>query len=136
MAGEPVALSASFGPEVAAAGADGAEAGRADDGADGAEAGVAATLTGLGAVAAWVAEEPTEWTVEPTAWAALDGAAADDSGEEPVVLEPDVAAAARVECPVDAESADGVGEAAETTGAAADVTGLAGTLWDWLAAAD
>jgi hypothetical protein len=67
---------------------DGAEAGRADDGA-GAEAGVAATLTGLGvgAVAAWVA-------AEPTAWAVLDGAAVDDSEEEPVALEPDVAAAA------------------------------------------
>jgi hypothetical protein len=117
---------------VAAAGAtevDGAEAGRADTGA-GAEAGAAATLTGLGAgvVAPWVPVEPTAWTVELTAWVTLDGAAAtDDSGEEPVAPEPEVAGATRVECPVDVELADGVAvdELAETE-AAADVTALAG----------
>ncbi|HEY4703148.1 MAG TPA: hypothetical protein VIH64_14730 [Streptosporangiaceae bacterium] len=119
---------------------DGAEAGRADAGA-GAEAGAAATLTGLGAgvVAPWVPVEPTAWTVELTAWVTLDGAAAtDDSGEEPVAPEPDVAGATRVECPVDVELADGVAvdELAETE-AAADVTALAGVelagaLWDWL----
>jgi hypothetical protein len=120
---------------------DGAEAGRADAGA-GAEAGAAATLTGLGTgvVAPWVPVEPTAWTVELTAWVTLDGAAAtDDSGEEPVAPEPDVAGATRVECPVDVELADGAGEPAGRTGAAADATGLAGVelpgagaLWDWL----
>jgi hypothetical protein len=143
VAREPAAWSAPLGSEVAAAGAtgvDGAEAGRADAGA-GAEAGAAATLTGLGAgaVAPWVPVEPTAWTVELTAWVTLDGAAAtDDSGEEPVAPEPDVAGATRVECPVDVELADGVAvdELAETE-AAADVTALAGVelagaLWDWL----
>ena len=87
VAGEPAAWSAPSGPEVAAAGAteaEGAEAARADDGA-GAVAGSAAPLTGLGvdAVAAWVAAEPTAWTVEPAAWARPDGAAAADaSGAE------------------------------------------------------
>ncbi len=143
VATDPAAWSAPLGPEVAAAGAtevDGAEAGRADAGA-GAEAGAAATLTGLGAgvVAPWVPVEPTAWTVELTAWVTLDGAAAtDDSGEEPVAPEPDVAGATRVECPVDVELADGVAvdELAETE-AAADVAALAGVelagaFWDWL----
>ena len=113
--------------------AEGAEAARADDGA-GAEAGLAALLTGLGAgaVAAWVAAEPTAWTVEPAAWARPDGAAAADaSGAEPVVLEPDVAGATWVERPVDVELADGVAEPAERTGAAADVTGSAGVELPW-----
>ena len=128
---------------MAAAGAteaEGAEAARADDGA-GAEAGSAAPLTGLGvdAVAAWVAAEPTAWTVEPAAWARPDGAAADASGAElvalePVALEPDVAGATRVEPPVDVELADGVGEPAERTGAAADVTGSAGVELPWVGA--
>jgi hypothetical protein len=129
---------------VAAAGAteaEGAEAARADDGA-GAEAALAALLTGLGvgAVAAWVIAEPTDWTVEPAAWARPDGAVvADASGAEPVALEPDVAGATGAERPVDAELADGVAEPAERTGAAAEVTGsagvevpCAGALWDWL----
>jgi hypothetical protein len=120
---------------------EGADAARADDEA-GAEAGLAALLTGLGAgaFAAWVAAEPTVWTVEPAVWARPDGAAAvDASGAEPVVLEPDVAGATWVERPVDVELADGAAEPAERTGAAADVTGSAGVelpcvgaLWDRL----
>ncbi len=144
VAGEPAAWSAPSGPEVAAAGAteaEGAEAARADDGA-GAVAGSAAPLTGLGvdAVAAWVAAEPTAWTVEPAAWARPDGAAAADASGaelvalEPVALEPDVAGATRVEPPVDVELADGVGEPAERTGAAADVTGSAGVELPWVGA--
>ena len=144
VAGEPAAWSAPSGPEVAAAGAteaEGAEAARADDGA-GAVAGSAAPLTGLGvdAVAAWVAAEPTAWTVEPAAWARPDGAAAADASGaelvalEPVALEPDVAGATRVEPPVDVELADGVGERAERTGAAADVTGSAGVELPWVGA--
>lgn len=143
MASDPAAWSAPLGSEVAVAGAteaDGAEAVRADDGA-GAEAGAAATLTGLGAGvgAPWVPVEPTAWTVELTAWVTLDGAAAtDDSEEEPVAPEPDVAGATRVEFPVDVELADGVaGDELAETEAAADVTALAGVelagaLWDWL----
>ena len=106
---------------------------RADDGA-GAEAELAAPVTGLGvdAVAAWVAAEPTAWTVEPAAWARPDGAAADASGAELVALEPDVAGATGVEPPVDVELADGAAEPAERTGAAADVTGWAGAELPWV----
>jgi hypothetical protein len=133
VAGEPAAWSVPLGLTAAGSVAEAAP--------DGTEAGSAAPLTGLGvdAVAAWVAAEPTAWTVEPAAWARPDGAAAGASGAEPVALEPDVAGATRVEPPVDVELADGVAEPAERTGAAADVTGWAGVelpcvgaLWDRL----
>jgi hypothetical protein len=129
---DPAAWSAPLGVEVAAGGAF-----EADD----VEAGAGATLTGLGAgaVASWVSVEPA-LTVEPTVWATLDGAAAtDDSGEEPVAVEPDVAGATGAERSVAVELADGVavGELAERAGAAADATelagvDLAGALWDEL----